>query len=140
MAKWHDERVLELKSLRVIHLTHHQWLYLDEIIHVVTKEAGHRHLSYLLQLQCNQNALRFGGFHIYDFRPHSERFCDIALKVKFYYECDVAKSLRMGPLVLRREADLEHRQPSSFRKKRNCEQCADDQTRTSQVSSDSGGP
>ena len=30
-------------------------------------------------------------------RPHSERFCDVALRVKFYCECDVAKSLRMGP-------------------------------------------
>ena len=30
-------------------------------------------------------------------RPHSERFCDVALTVKFYCGCDVAKSLRMGP-------------------------------------------
>ena len=30
-------------------------------------------------------------------RPHSERFCDVALTVKFYCDCDVAKSLRMGP-------------------------------------------
>ena len=33
-------------------------------------------------------------------RPHSQRFCDVALRVKFYYDCDVAKSLRMGPLVI----------------------------------------
>ena len=32
-----------------------------------------------------------------DHRPHSQRFCDVALRVKFYYDCDVAKSLRMGP-------------------------------------------
>ena len=32
-----------------------------------------------------------------DSRPHSERFCDVALTVKFYCDCDVAKSLRMGP-------------------------------------------
>ena len=32
-------------------------------------------------------------------RPHSERFCDVALKVKFYCDWDVAKSLRMGPIT-----------------------------------------
>ena len=32
-------------------------------------------------------------------RPHSERFCDVALTVKFYCDCEVAKSLRMGPRV-----------------------------------------
>ena len=30
-------------------------------------------------------------------RPHSERFCDVAFTVKCYCDCDVAKSLRMGP-------------------------------------------
>ena len=30
-------------------------------------------------------------------KPHSERFCDVALTVKFYCDCDVTKSLRMGP-------------------------------------------
>ena len=30
-------------------------------------------------------------------RPHSERFCDVAVTVKFYCKCDVAKSFRMGP-------------------------------------------
>ena len=29
--------------------------------------------------------------------PHSERFCDVALTVKFYCDCNIAKSLRMGP-------------------------------------------
>ena len=32
-------------------------------------------------------------------RPYSERFCDVTLTVKFYCDCDVAKSLRMGPLL-----------------------------------------
>ena len=32
-------------------------------------------------------------------RPHSQRFCDVARTVKSYYDCDVAKSLRMGPTV-----------------------------------------
>ena len=30
-------------------------------------------------------------------RPHSERFCDVTLAVKFYCDCDFAKSFRMGP-------------------------------------------
>ena len=34
---------------------------------------------------------------ISNMRPHSQRFCDVALTVKFYCDCDVAKSLRMGP-------------------------------------------
>ena len=32
-------------------------------------------------------------------RSHSERFCDVAVTVKFYCKCDVAKSFRVGPLV-----------------------------------------
>ena len=32
-------------------------------------------------------------------RPHSQRFCDVAVTVKFYCKCDVAKSFRMGPLI-----------------------------------------
>ena len=28
-----------------------------------------------------------------DFRPYSQRFCDVAFTVKFYCKCDVAKSL-----------------------------------------------
>ena len=31
------------------------------------------------------------------YRPHSERFCNVALTIKFYCDCDIAKSLRMGP-------------------------------------------
>ena len=30
-------------------------------------------------------------------RPHSQRFCDVAVTVKFYCKCDVAKSFRMRP-------------------------------------------
>ena len=30
-------------------------------------------------------------------RPHSQRFCDVTVTVKFYCKCDVAKSFRMGP-------------------------------------------
>ena len=40
-------------------------------------------------------------------RPHSERFCDVALIVKFYCDCDVAKSLRMGPNPRSRERSLD---------------------------------
>ena len=29
-------------------------------------------------------------------RPHSQRFCDVAVTVRFYCKCDVAKSFRMG--------------------------------------------
>ena len=32
-----------------------------------------------------------------DKRPHSQRFCDVAVTVTFYCKCDVAKSFRMGP-------------------------------------------
>ena len=31
-------------------------------------------------------------------RSHSQRFCDVALTVKFHCDYDVAKSLRMGPI------------------------------------------
>ena len=30
-------------------------------------------------------------------RPHSQRFCVVAVTVKFHCMCDVAKSFRMGP-------------------------------------------
>ena len=32
-------------------------------------------------------------------RPISQRFCDVAFTVKFYCACDVAKSLRNGPIM-----------------------------------------
>ena len=35
----------------------------------------------------------------YFLRPHSERFCDVAITVNFNCDCNVAKSLRMGPLI-----------------------------------------
>ena len=39
-------------------------------------------------------------------KAQSERFCDVALTVKFYCDCDVAKSLRMGPRILPFGADF----------------------------------
>ena len=35
----------------------------------------------------------------YRYRPILQRFCDDAFTVKFYCECDVAKSLRNGPII-----------------------------------------
>ena len=34
-----------------------------------------------------------------DIRPHSESICDVALKSKYTFKCDVAKSFRMGLIV-----------------------------------------
>ena len=31
-------------------------------------------------------------------RSNSQRYCDVAITVKFYSNCDVAKSLRIGPI------------------------------------------
>ena len=42
---------LGFEYLLVIHLAHHHWLNVGKVIHVVAKEAGHRRLSYLCQLQ-----------------------------------------------------------------------------------------
>ena len=39
-------------------------------------------------------------------RPHSQRFCDVAVTVKFFSKCDVAKSYRMGPLVEENERQV----------------------------------
>ena len=46
-------------------------------------------------------------------RPYSQRVCDVAHTVKFYCECDVAKSLRMGPLD---DRNRPRRRDKSFRR------------------------
>ena len=33
-------------------------------------------------------------------RPYSQRFCDVAITLNFYCECDVETSLRIGPMHL----------------------------------------
>ena len=64
-------------------------------------------------LSCRLAVSKMGKFSIYvctynsgiirgkfcNLRPHSQRFCDVAVTVKFYLKCDVAKSFRMGPPV-----------------------------------------
>ena len=32
-------------------------------------------------------------------QPYSQRFCDVALTLDFYCECDVTKSLQIGPPI-----------------------------------------
>ena len=52
-----------------------------------------------VSLKSKRSADTLSSMETYNQRSHSERFCDVALTVKFYCDCDVAKSLRMGPHV-----------------------------------------
>ena len=59
-----------------------------------------RSLNYMngiWEIKMYSKILILGVWMNYVLRPHYQIFCDVAVTVKFYYKCDVAKSFKMGP-------------------------------------------
>ena len=76
-------------------------MFCKRLLFLSTPSTAHKHVEKTLTGVCHflfpSAAFPVRRRH----RSHSQRFCDVALKVKFYCDCDVAKSLRMGPHALK---------------------------------------